>query len=231
MLHFKNLSKSYLLGTQRITALHDISLEINEGEFIVVMGPSGSGKSTLLHILGGLDRPTQGDVLFYNKNLSDMDDQQLSSFRNEHVGFVFQDALLLPHLTLLENVMLPLLFARHHTILSKKEIEHLLNEVGLSKRLHHKPSELSGGQKQRACIARALVTAPSLILADEPTGNLDSKTGREIIDLFKKLHTQKKSTFVIATHDAEIAKTADRFFHIVDGAIKPKHAVEAPMLQ
>ena len=180
------------------------------------MGPSGSGKSTLLHIMGGFDRPTHGSVEFQNKNLAALKDAELSRFRSKNVGFVFQDPLLLPHLTLEENVVLPMILGRGTNENHGKEI---LREVGLEQRTHRKPSELSGGQKQRACIARALVQNPSLVLADEPTGNLDTKTGAEILELFQKLHKQHRVTFVIATHDEHIAKMAERIIHIQDGKI------------
>lgn len=216
MLRLENVSKTYTLDHQKIPALQNITLEIKEGEFVALMGPSGSGKSTLLHIMGGLDQPTSGDVFFDSKNLREMGDGELSRFRNKHVGFVFQDPLLLPHLTLLENVMLPVVFNKENG----RENRTLLHEVGLEKRIHHKPGELSGGQKQRACIARALVVQPALVLADEPTGNLDTKTGREILELFKRLHAERNITFIIATHDAEIAKSAKRTIHIKDGRIE-----------
>lgn len=216
MLSLHDVSKIYQSDHQKIHALEDISLEIHEGEFVALMGPSGSGKSTLLHIMGGLDRPTEGRVEFHNKNLVEMKDAELSRFRGGNVGFVFQDPLLLPHLTLEENVALPMIWGRGTNENNGKEI---LREVGLEKRAHHKPSELSGGQKQRACIARALVQNPSLVLADEPTGNLDTQTGAEILELFQKLHKQHRVTFVIATHDENIAKIAQRIIHIQDGKI------------
>lgn len=220
MLTLHDVSKIYKSDHQKIHALDDISLEIREGEFVALMGPSGSGKSTLLNIMGGLDRPTHGSVEFQNKNLATMNDAGLSRFRSRNVGFVFQDPLLLPHLTLEENVMMPFVFqktgdAGQGTGNGKK----ILAQVGLEQRAHHKPSELSGGQKQRACIARALVQNPSLVLADEPTGNLDTKTGAEILELFQKLHKQHHITFVIATHDEHIAKIAQRIIHIQDGKI------------
>lgn len=216
MLSLHDVSKIYRSDHQKIHALEDISLEIHEGEFVALMGPSGSGKSTLLHIMGGLDRPTEGSVKFKDKNLAAMKDAELSRFRGGNVGFVFQDPLLLPHLTLEENVALPMIWGRGTNENNGKEI---LREVGLEKRAHHKPSELSGGQKQRACIARALVQNPSLVLADEPTGNLDTQTGTEILELFQKLHKQHRVTFVIATHDENIAKIAQRIIHIQDGKI------------
>lgn len=214
MLRLENISKTYRLDHSSVPALHDVSLEMHEGEFVALMGPSGSGKSTLLHIMGGLDKPTSGAVFFNKKNLGDMADGELSRFRNLHVGFVFQDPLLLPHLTLLENVMLPFLFSKKSC---EDFIEELLQDVGLEKRMHHKPSELSGGQKQRACIARALAMNPAIVLADEPTGNLDTKTGREILELFKHLHATRGVSFVIATHDHEIARSAKRILEIKDG--------------
>ncbi len=215
MLSLHDVSKLYRSDHQSVHALQNVSLEIREGEFVALMGPSGSGKSTLLHIMGGLDQPTHGRVEFQNKNLAAMRDAELSRFRSRNVGFVFQDPLLLPHLTLEENVMLPLIFGDT----GAKELKKLLEQTGILQRSHHKPSELSGGQKQRACIARALVQNPSLVLADEPTGNLDTKTGAEILELFQKLHKQHRVTFVIATHDESIAKIAQRIIHIQDGKI------------
>lgn len=216
VLRLKNISKTYRLDHSEIHAIQNVSLEIKESEFVALVGPSGSGKSTLLHIIGGLDRPTEGSVFFNNKNLNTMSDAELSRFRNEHVGFVFQDPLLLPHLTLLENVTLPMMFGEG----IGDHVKELLKDVGLEKRMHHKPSELSGGQKQRAVIARALVMQPALVLADEPTGNLDTKTGKEILELFKKLHAHRKVTFIVTTHDAEIAKEARRVITLQDGVLK-----------
>lgn len=220
MLSLHEVSKLYPSDHQSVHALQNVSLEIAEGEFVALTGPSGSGKSTLLQIMGGLDRPTSGKVMFHHKNLAEMDDGELSHFRGTNVGFVFQDALLLPHLTLLENVMLPLTFQPTANKQYAAEVKELLREVGIENRAHHKPSELSGGQKQRACIARALVTHPTLVLADEPTGNLDTKTGAEILELFQKLHERKHVTFVIATHDHHIAQSAKRGFSIQDGKIE-----------
>ncbi|MBI2638910.1 ABC transporter ATP-binding protein [Candidatus Peregrinibacteria bacterium] len=226
MLTLHDISKIYKSDHQSIHALKDISLEIHEGEFVALMGPSGSGKSTLLQIMGGLDRPTHGSVFFRNKNIGGMGDAELSRFRGSNMGFVFQDPLLLPHLTLEENVMLPIIFSGNSSYSgdSSDRVKKLLKEIGLENRSHHKPSELSGGQKQRACIARALTQNPSLVLADEPTGNLDTKTGAEILELFQKLHKgtsekQHRVTFVIATHDEHIAKIAQRIIHIQDGKI------------
>ncbi len=167
--------------------------------------------------MGGLDKPTHGEVVFQDKNLQKMNDKQLSEVRNSSIGFVFQDDLLLPHFTLFENVALPLMFAGRRV--DEIEIKRILHEVGLEKHLNHKPFELSGGQKQRACVARAIVMNPVLVLADEPTGNLDTKTGCEIINLFKELHSRHKMAFVIATHDAQIAEAAQRTIHIIDGKI------------
>lgn len=217
MITFDSVFKTYNVGRERIHAVQDVSLEIGEGEFIALMGPSGSGKSTLLHLMGGLDSPTRGNVLFQGKNLNTLSDIALSDLRNRNFGFVFQDPLLLPHFDLFESVAMPFVFAGYE--IDPVHIKRLLHEVGLEKYLHHRPSELSGGQKQRACVARAIAMKPPLLLADEPTGNLDSKTGQEIIALFKDLRKRHKTTFVIATHDEEIAACADKIIHIIDGRL------------
>lgn len=223
MLTLSHVSKFYASGRQRTAALQGVSLEVAEGEFIALMGPSGAGKSTLLHIMGGLDQPSDGSVHFMNKNVGTMNDAELSRFRHEHVGFIFQDALLLPQLTVLENVLVPGMFQNATSDASfEATAKKLLEDVGLSQRLRHSPHELSGGEKQRACIARALMMNPELILADEPTGNLDEKTGQEILKLFKKFHEQRKTTFVIATHDKEIAKISHRVIEITEGKIDGK---------
>ncbi|MFA6521526.1 MAG: ABC transporter ATP-binding protein [Candidatus Gracilibacteria bacterium] len=217
MITLAGISKYYTIGKKKTHALEDVSLKIENGEFVALIGPSGSGKTTLLHIMGGLDRPSAGEVLFKNKNLNKLSDGELSKFRNQNIGFVFQDPLLLPHLTLYENVIVPFLFAGE--LPSESEVHSILHEVGLSHLTHHKPHQLSGGQKQRACVARALVMNPALVLADEPTGNLDAKTGKEIIELFKGLHKNHGTAFVVATHDMEIAASAERVINIVNGVM------------
>lgn len=217
MIVLSSVSKAYSVGKNKVHALHNISLEIKEGEFAALMGPSGSGKSTLLNLMGGLDKPTHGEVVVQGKDLSKLDDKELSRIRNRNIGFVFQDDLLLPHFTLFENVTIPLMFAGY--AVDPVQIKQILHEVGLEKHLDHKPSELSGGQRQRAGIARALAMKPTIVLADEPTGNLDEKTGREIIELFKELHKKHRMTFVIATHDPGIGSFANKTIHITDGKI------------
>lgn len=217
MITLAGVSKYYTVGKKKNSALADVSLKIESGKFIALVGPSGSGKTTLLNIIGGLDKPDAGEVLFKNKNLNKLSDFELSKFRNQNIGFVFQDPLLLPHLTLYENVIVPFLFAGETP--SEPQIHSLLREVGLAHFAHHKPHELSGGQKQRACIARALVMNPALVLADEPTGNLDAKTGKEIIELFKGLHKNHGTAFLIATHDMEIAGSAEQIMSIANGVL------------
>lgn len=217
MIELKNVAKTYHVGREKISALLNVSLKIKEGEFIAVVGKSGSGKSTLLNILGGLDTPTSGHVYFGEQDLAKMKDVPLSKFRNKNVGFVFQDYLLIPHLNVLENVMTPALFGKIKD--AKERAKKLIHEVGLTRLLRYRPNQLSGGQKQRVAIARSLIMDPSLILADEPTGNLDSKTGQEIIELFKRLHKERQTTFVIATHDSEIARISRKIVRLTDGKI------------
>ena len=220
MLNLAGVCKSFGSGRHKTTVLEDIAFHIKTGDFVALMGPSGSGKSTLLHIIAGILKATKGTVLNNNKEMGEMDENELSVFRNGHIGFVSQDALLLEHLTVQENVALPLLFSRmRHDENIKERVHHVLREVKLENHAHKLPSQLSGGQIARAAIARALITNPTLVLADEPTGNLDSETGDAIIALFKKLHHEKGITFVIATHDAAIARVAKRVIHIKDGAI------------
>lgn len=217
MIELKNVSKTYHVGKQRVSAISDISLQIKKGDFITISGKSGSGKSTLLNIMGGLDLPSSGHVFFEDKDLAHMNDSELSKFRNRHIGFVFQDYLLLDQLSVLENILSPTLFGQRE---NKKDLaKKLASAVGLGHFSRHKPSQLSGGQKQRVAIARALITNPLIILADEPTGNLDSKTGLEIIALFKKLNAELQTTFIVATHDSEIAKIARKRIHLTDGVL------------
>jgi putative ABC transport system ATP-binding protein len=214
----KNLVKSYKLGDEVLNALNNISCTIQAGEFIAITGPSGSGKSTLANIIGGLDKPTSGSVVVDSKDLSHTHDRQLSDYRNHHIGFVFQSFNLQANQTALENVMLPLVFSKMKPKERKNRAKECLEAVGLGDRLKHKPTQLSGGQRQRVAIARALAVKPSIILADEPTGNLDSARGEEIIKLLKKLN-QQGITLIIITHDMNIARQADRVIRIKDGKL------------
>ncbi len=218
MIKLSTVSKSFISGKSRVHALEDINLEIKQGEFVALVGPSGSGKSTLLNMIGGLDIPTKGKVLINKKAISNLSDQELSKYRNHEIGFVFQEFHLESFLSVKNNVLLPTFF-NHKTKKDEQYADHLIDEVGLSAKAESKVNELSGGQKQRTAIARALINKPSMILADEPTGNLDIKTGKSIIDLLKKLHKVHNVTLIIATHDNAIAKIADKVVHIKDGKI------------
>jgi putative ABC transport system ATP-binding protein len=217
-----DLSKIYGMGTIQVLALEGINLEIQEGEFVAVMGPSGSGKSTLMNILGCLDHPTTGQYILAGEDVSHLNKVQLAHIRNRRIGFVFQSYNLLARTNALENVMLPLLYNRENHITEADQVERarqMLVSVGLEDRMHHQPQELSGGQRQRVAIARALVNDPVLLLADEPTGNLDSHSGEEIMALLSSLHAQG-STIVMVTHEDEIAAYADRIIHFKDGHIQ-----------
>jgi len=219
LLTARGLKKSYVMGKRTLEVLRGVDVEIGRGDFVALRGASGTGKSTLLHILGGLDTPNEGEIVFDGQSVSRFSDRQLTHFRNRRVGFVFQAYHLLPELTALENVCLPARLARLGTSAAVKRAEELLGRVGLQGRLDHKPSELSGGEQQRVAIARALINEPELLLADEPTGNLDSHTGGEIIELLKNLKPEKQMTLVIATHDSKVAASAPRVFELVDGQI------------
>ena len=214
-----NVVKKYKVGKQIIRAIDDVSVDIHEGEFVALVGPSGSGKSTLLHLLGGLDKPTSGEIVVGGKNVSSMNDRQLSKFRNQTIGFVFQSFYLQPFLTLRRNIEVASMPQRMRRAERKLRIESLARQVGLYDRLNHRPHELSGGQIQRAAIARALLNRPAIILADEPTGNLDSANSRDIISLFQQIREQYHATIIIATHDNEIAAQADRVIALKDGRL------------
>ena len=219
MIELLNITKTYRMGEETIHALSGIDLTIAEGEFVALIGPSGSGKSTLLHIIGGLDSPTSGKVTIAGQDLSKASDKELSRYRNQSVGFVFQTFNLHPTYTALENVALPLIFSRMPRPKRLELAREALETVGLAERASHHPNQLSGGERQRVSIARALVVQPKLILADEPTGNLDSKTGARIIELLARLNREKGLTLLLVTHDLDIASNAPRTLFLRDGAI------------
>jgi putative ABC transport system ATP-binding protein len=212
------LTRVYQLGPQEIYALRGVDLNIDYGEYVAIMGPSGSGKSTLMNIIGCLDSPTSGQYLLDGLPVESMDDDELAAVRNGKIGFVFQTFNLLPRTTALQNVELPLIYAKMPRSERRERAEESLIAVGLKDRMDHQPNELSGGQRQRVAIARALVNRPSLLLADEPTGNLDSQTGREILDLFRDLH-QRGNSIIMVTHEDDVAREAKRVVHIRDGRI------------
>ena len=218
ILRISHISKEYRMDGVVFTALSDVSLTIRKGEFVAIMGPSGSGKSTLMHIIGCLDKPTDGSVFIEEHKISMSSEKELAVIRNTHIGFVFQQFNLLRRTTTLANVELPLVYARVPAQERTRRAKETLAEVGLSEKLENFPSQLSGGELQRVAIARALVTNPTILLADEPTGNLDSKSGAEIMKLFEDLH-QKGRTIVVVTHDPAVAGHAKRIIRIVDGAI------------
>jgi len=218
LIKIENLQKIYQMGKVKITALNGISIEIERNSYTAIMGPSGSGKSTLLHILGCLDTPTRGEYFLDEKEVSGLSYNKLAEIRNKKIGFVFQTFNLLPNMNILENVELPLLYAGMNKKERRKWAEKVLDEVGLLKRLKHKPAELSGGERQRTAIARALVNNPSIILADEPTGNLDSASGSSIMNIFNYLY-KNGNTVIVVTHDSNIAKMANNVIELTDGNI------------
>ncbi|MCS7036121.1 MAG: ABC transporter ATP-binding protein [Saprospiraceae bacterium] len=219
MISIEHLNKTYIMGAEKVEALKDVSLQIDRGEYVALMGPSGSGKSTLMNLIGCLDSPTRGRYWLNGIEVSTMSDSELAEVRNRQIGFVFQTFNLLPRLTALENVALPLVYAGLPKEERLKKARAALESVGLGDRMQHKPNELSGGQRQRVAIARALVNNPAIILADEPTGNLDTKTSHEIMALFEQLH-RAGNTIVLVTHEADIARHAYRIVRLRDGLVE-----------
>jgi putative ABC transport system ATP-binding protein len=219
ILEVHDVTKAYRMGKVPVPALSNISFNVSEGEFVTIFGPSGSGKSTLLHVVGCLDRPDSGEILIDDTNVLKLNDDKLAELRLRKIGFVFQFFNLLPRLTALRNVELPLTIAGVNEKEVTQNAKEILKLVGLEARVNHRPSELSGGEQQRVAIARALINNPKIVLADEPTGNLDTKTGWEIVQLMKRLNQEKNQTFIVVTHDPHIAETADRIIHLKDGQI------------
>lgn len=215
----KDIKKTYRMGAEEVQALKSVSIEVNKGEYVAFMGPSGSGKSTLMNIIGCLDTPTSGIYILNGKDVSDMSENELAEIRNKEIGFVFQTFNLLPRASCMENVALPLIYAGYGKAEREEKAFQALKNVGLGDRVNHKPNELSGGQRQRVAIARALVNDPSIILADEPTGNLDSKTSYDIMELFHELH-QKGNTIIMVTHEDDIAHYAHRIVRLRDGLVE-----------
>lgn len=216
----KDVWKVYKMGEVDVPALQGINIDIKKGEFVIITGPSGSGKSTIMNLVGCLDLPTKGQILLEDTDIALFSESKLAQIRGQKIGFIFQQFNLIPTLTALENVMLPLEFLDIETNIARKEAVEMLNLVGLGDRIHHLPSQLSGGQMQRVAIARALAINPEIILADEPTGNLDSKTGHFIMDFLNSIHTKKGKTIIIVTHDLNIVRFAERVIHLKDGEVQ-----------
>lgn len=229
MIEVKNVTKIYTVGDSEVHALDGVNLKIKDGEMVAIMGPSGSGKSTLMAILGCLDTPTSGEYLIDDKDTSRMNEDQLAHLRAHKVGFVFQQFNLLPRTSALENVMLPLTYDGTKVKDRAERAKNALELVGLENRMHHHPNQLSGGQQQRVAIARALVNEPAILLADEPTGNLDSKNGDEIMAIFQQLHREKRQTVVYVTHDMFIARHTERILHLMDGKVTRDEIVKNPI--
>jgi putative ABC transport system ATP-binding protein len=229
VIDIENITKDYVMGEEIVHALRSVTLQIRRNEYLAVMGPSGSGKSTLMNMLGCLDTPSSGRYEFNGRNVKEMDDDELAAIRNREIGFVFQTFNLLPRADALRNVELPLIYAGMDSESRRDRAAQALTDVGLSDRIHHKPNELSGGQRQRVAIARALVNNPSIILADEPTGNLDSKTGEEIMALLEDLYL-RGNTIILVTHERDIAAHARRTIHLRDGLIEMDHMGFIPEL-
>ena len=218
MITLQNIKKSYFIGERELPILKGINLEIKEGEFVILMGVSGSGKTTLMNIIGLLDKQTEGEFYFMDTHVDGLDDEALASFRNRHIGFVFQQFFLLPYLNAIENVLIPMVYSDKQIKHPRDKAKQLLEKFGLLERIHNRPSQLSGGEQQRVAIARALINDPDLILADEPTGALDSKTGNEIMELFGMLNEDGK-TVIVVTHDPKLASFGKRLIRIEDGTI------------
>ncbi|NBB85327.1 MAG: ATP-binding cassette domain-containing protein [Bacteroidetes bacterium] len=229
LIQLRDVTKVYLMGTQEVRAMDGITLDVFPNEYVAVMGPSGSGKSTMMNIIGCLDTPTDGSYTLNGSDVGDMDDDELAVIRNREIGFVFQTFNLLPRVTCLQNVELPLIYSGMRKRDRQERASDVLRDVGLGDRIDHKPNELSGGQRQRVAVARALVTDPALILADEPTGNLDTKTGEEIMWLFEQLY-RRGNTLIVVTHEEEIAQHARRIVRLRDGVIESDVAVSSPAL-
>lgn len=230
IIQLNSIIKNYIVGTQIVEALRSITTDINRNEYVAIMGPSGSGKSTLMNIIGCLDTATRGNYVLNGKDVSQLEDNQLAEIRNTEIGFVFQTFNLLPRYTALENVMLPLIYAgmsKHERIMRAEEV---IESVGLTERKSHRPNELSGGQRQRVALARALVNHPSIILADEPTGNLDSKTSVDIMGVFQEIHA-RGNTIIVVTHEEDIAKHAKRIIKLMDGQIESDRLNNQPIIE
>ncbi len=219
LLQAKNVYKSFVMGTQTVEVLKGIDLDIYRGEMLAMIGASGAGKSTFLHIMGTLDQPTRGDILYDGQNIFKLTEQALATFRNQRLGFVFQFHHLLPEFTALENTYLPALIQNQPKRQAMDEATTLLAEVGLAHRLHHKPGELSGGEQQRVAVARALIQSPDIVFGDEPTGNLDTKTGEMLFELLQTLNQKRHTAFVIVTHNEHLSERVDRLIHMQDGKI------------
>ncbi len=219
VIHIRNIVRNFQLGSETVYVLKGIDLDIVRGDYVAIMGPSGSGKSTLMNLLGCLDTPTSGKYILNNKDVSQLSDDELAEIRNKEIGFVFQTFNLLPRTTALDNVALPMIYAGVSKIDRQARATAVLTDVGLADRIHHKPNELSGGQRQRVAVGRALVNKPSIILADEPTGNLDSKTSLEILQLFDDIHLAG-NTVIVVTHEEDVAKRAARVIRLRDGIIE-----------
>ncbi len=230
VIHFDSIVKNYFLGSEVVHALRSVSLDIRKNEYVAIMGPSGSGKSTLMNIIGCLDTPTSGTYVLNGRDASKMGDNQLAEIRNKEIGFVFQTFNLLPRYSSLENVMLPLVYAGIPKIERLERAKAAMVSVGLGDRIEHKPNELSGGQRQRVAVARAMVNNPAIILADEPTGNLDSKTSVDIMALFRDIHS-KGNTIILVTHEESIARHAHRIIRLLDGQIESDVVNESPIVE
>lgn len=228
VIQVRELSKIYIMGTTRVNALQSVTLDIGRNDYVALMGPSGSGKSTLMNLLGCLDTPTSGDYFLDDINVSSMGDAELAEVRNKQIGFVFQTFNLLPRMSALENVALPLVYGGVRKSARIEKATQVLESVGLGDRIDHKPNELSGGQRQRVAIARALVNDPSIILADEPTGNLDSKTSYEIMEIFEKIHAAG-NTIILVTHEEDISKYAHRIVRLRDGLVESDQKNPTPL--